>query len=67
MAHMKVTDLQVFWVYLAAILLCNVIPFTILNRISTFGGCFTFFVVVPAIAITYIVVYTARQWKDVLK
>ena len=64
---MKKSELQLALTFVLLIILTFVIPFTVLKDMPTFGGGFTFFLLLPLAVIIYIVIYMARYWKELLK
>ena len=63
----KRRELQLVLALVVLITLTFVMPFTVLKEIPTFGGGFTFFLLLPVVVIIYIVIYMARYWKELLK
>jgi len=63
----KRSELQLVLAFVLLIILTFTIPFTILKDIPTFGGGFTFFLLLPVAVIIYIVIYMAMYWKELFK
>ena len=64
---MKRSELQLVLAFVLLIILTFAIPFTALKDTPTFGGGFTFFLLLPVAVIIYIVIYMAMYWKELFK
>jgi len=63
----KRSELQLVLAFVLLIILTFAIPFTVLKDTPTFGGGFTFFLLLPVAVIIYIVIYMAMYWKELFK
>ena len=64
---MKRSELQLVLAFVLLIILTFTIPFTVLKDTPTFGGGFTFFLLLPVAVIIYIVIYMTKYWKELLR